>query len=462
MGGNFTNINELGLALIILAGSLTLALPRRFAPIPLLAVGMYMTMGQTLDVFGLHFDVLRVMLLFGWTRLILRSEAADIKLNEIDMALLGWVFVNAALYSLREMSAAALINRLGFVYDAVGFYFFFRALVRCKEDCLILIKALALLAIPLACLMVLEKATGKNPFHYFGGVPEFVPEREGRLRCQGPFRHPILAGTFGAVAVPLCVGLWTEGKDRVAAVAAAVASTVMVVTSASSGPVLAYIAAIVVLPLWVLRGYLRELRWAAVGAVVALHFVMKAPVWYIFDRISDFLGGTGWHRSELIDQAITRIDEWWLLGTSQTSHWMPYKLRLFDAADITNQYIAHGLDGGLATMVLFIAVIALCFRRVGLAVRAADMTEEESQAEGSSAEEAPEEEPAGAIPHYLPWALGSALFVHVVSFVSVVYFDQMVVYWYMLLAMIACLPTGREDDRWSPGVVDRERIDGME
>ena len=56
MGGNFTNINELGLALIILAGSLTLALPRRFAPIPLLAVGMYMTMGQTLDVFGLHFD----------------------------------------------------------------------------------------------------------------------------------------------------------------------------------------------------------------------------------------------------------------------------------------------------------------------------------------------------------------------------------------------------------------------
>ncbi len=454
MGGDFTNINALGLTLTVLMGTLTLILPRRFAPIPLVAIGMYMTMGQIVDVFGLHFDMLRVMILFGWARLILRSEVAEIEFNEVDIALLAWVLVNVACYSLRELSGQALINRLGFAYDVVGFYFFFRCLVRDREDCLTLIRAIALLAIPLACLMILEKATGRNLFSYFGGVPEFTPVRNGRLRCGGPFRHPIMAGTFGAVAFPLCVGLWFAGKDRAAAVAAAVASPVMVITSASSGPVLAYVGGILALSAWMLRSYMREVRWCIVGALLALHLFMKAPIWYIIDKFSELLGGTGWHRSELIDQAIARIDEWWLLGTSKTGHWMPYKLRLHDAADITNQYLQNGVDGGLITMFLFIVVIVLCFRRVGMAVRAGETAAGETAAGETMEEEMMEAETVAEIPNYLPWALGSALFVHVVSFISVAYFDQMVIYWFMLLAMIAALPDESEYEDWSAAAVD--------
>ena len=452
MEGDFTNINELGLVLTIMMGALTLVLPRRFAPIPLLAVGMYMTMGQIADVFGLHFDLLRVMILFGWIRLIMRSELTEINFNEIDIALLGWVFVNVACYTFREMSGEALVNRLGFAYDVIGFYFFFRYLVSDREDCLTLIRAIALLAIPLACLMILEKATGRNLFSYFGGVPEFTVIRDGRLRCQGPFRHPILAGTFGAAAIPLCAGLWFAGKDRAVAIMAAVSATVMAVTSASSGPVLAYVAGFFALSAWMLRSYMREVRWVLVIALIAAHLFMKAPVWYIMDRFSELLGGTGWHRSELINQAITRIDEWWLLGTSQTGHWMPYKLRLHDAADITNQYILNGVHGGLITMFLFIVVIVLCFRRVGMAVQAGEKAAEETAVEETMAE----------IPKYLPWALGSALFVHVVSFISVAYFDQMVIYWYMLLAMIAALPKETEYEDWNTAAVDGDgsgRID---
>jgi hypothetical protein len=35
------------------------------------------------------------------------------------------------------------------------------------------------------------------------------------------------------------------------------------------------------------------------------------------------------------------------------------------------------------------------------------------------------------------WSMGTALLTHSVSFISVAYFDQIVVFWYMLLGMIS-------------------------
>ena len=40
-----------------------------------------------------------------------------------------------------------------------------------------------------------------------GGVPEITVVREGRLRCQGAFAHPILAGCFWAEQLPLIAAL---------------------------------------------------------------------------------------------------------------------------------------------------------------------------------------------------------------------------------------------------------------
>ena len=93
---------------------------------------------------------------------------------------------------------------------------------------------------------------------------------------------------------------------------------------------------------------------------------------------------------------------------------------------MTNQYIKEGVDGGLLTMVLFVVVIGLCFKQVGITVKVW-------------------EKKAG-VKKYFPWALGSALFVHVVTFTSVSYFDQMQIYFLMLLAMIATLPRMRVEN----------------
>ncbi|MCG6536762.1 MAG: hypothetical protein L7F78_19160, partial [Syntrophales bacterium LBB04] len=151
-----TTINALGLFVTCLMGFATLALPRKYATIPMLAIGVTVTLGQIWYVAGLHFSIMRIMLLSSMARLILRGELSGIKLNEIDKAFIIWVIANFAFYNIREMSSDAFVNRLGFAYTALGLYFFFRFMVRDEEDIFRVIKALSLLVVPLAVMMVLE------------------------------------------------------------------------------------------------------------------------------------------------------------------------------------------------------------------------------------------------------------------------------------------------------------------
>jgi hypothetical protein len=143
---------------------------------------------------------------------------------------------------------------------------------------------------------------------------------------------------------------------------------------------------------------------------------MKAPIWYLFAKICAIVGGGGWHRSYLIEQAFSHLNEWWLIGTTYTAHWMPYALDE-RSADITNQYLVEGVDGGLITMLLFILLVARGFQGVGIALR--------------GMQDFPFHE------RLMVWSMGAALLGHAISFLSVSYFDQIIVFWYMLLAIIA-------------------------
>lgn len=100
--------------------------------------------------------------------------------------------------------------------------------------------------------------------------------------------------------------------------------------------------------------------------LLALQLLMKAPIWYLFARMSDLLGmGGGWYRSALIDAAVGHFAEWGLMGAVYTAHWMPFQLTP-NMADITNQYIGEGVDGGAISMVLFIGILVSAYRDVGI------------------------------------------------------------------------------------------------
>jgi len=195
---------------------------------------------------------------------------------------------------------------------------------------------------------------------------------------------------------------------------------VITITSASSGPVMTLLFGFIGMMMWFFRHWMREIRWALVILIGSAHYAMKAPVWYSISRISDILGGTGWHRANLIDQAIKHFKEWWLFGSTYTAHWMAYSLPSDpDMADITNQYILEGVNGGLVTMLLFIGIIVACFKKLGAAQQVAV------------------DHPLGK--GFSLWCFGSALFAHAVTFMSVSYFDQTIVTWFLLIAIISTI-----------------------
>ena len=421
LGQQFIAITPGSLILTICLGLLLVVLPRKYALAPLFISGCYMTLGQVLLIGSFHFTIFRIILLFAWVRIILRNEIIKIKFNSVDKALIVWLSIATFLnLILMRWSSGALVARLGFAYNVLGIYFFVRAVLLDFNDIIQAVKILGIIIVPLAVLFAVEMFTGKNVFSVFGGVPEYSMIREGRRRCQGPFQHPIMAGTFGATSMPLFWGLWKYGgRNRLKAGAAFLSATVIVIASSSSGPLLAYIAGVAGLFFWKYRSKMKLVRRSTVIFLIAAHIIMKAPVWFLLARISDIVGGGGWYRAALIDAAVRYFNEWWFVGTTYTAHWMPTVLEIDpNMADITNQFISEGVNGGLLSMCLFIWLIVVCFKIIGLVSRA---------------EDAPKQK------QFMIWSVGCVLFSHVITFFSVTYFDQMIVFWYLLIAMIAAL-----------------------
>ena len=388
-----------------------------------MVAGCYMTLGQALVIGGLHFHLARVLILSGLVRVLFRKELSGVTLNAIDGVLIAWLMVSSFLFVLVDGTNVPVSGRLGDAYTALGLYILVRASVRTLDDILSVLTACAVIIVPLAVLFVAENVTGRNPFAAFGGVPLLSEIRNGRVRCQGPFLHSILAGTFGATAMPPFVGLWLYSKGkRVLPALAILSATIIVLTSGSSGPVSAFAVGTIGLLCWPCRRFTRWIRWGLAWAVLGLAVVMKQPVWFLIARLSDLTGGGGRYRSALIDSAFRHLDEWWLVGTGYTAHWMATGVTADpNSADIVNQFVAQGVRGGLLALVLFVWLLVKCFQSVGMAVRSADSSLQKG---------------------FLIWSIGCALLGHIASFFSVSYFDQITIFWYLHIGMAAALASG--------------------
>ena len=162
----------------------------------------------------------------------------------------------------------------------------------------------------------------------------------------------------------------------------------------SGGPVSALVAGLLAWYAWPLRGSMRLVRRTIALTLVGLAFAMKAPIWYLPAKISNLTGGDGWHRSYLLETAFNRVSEWWLMGMdiSETAEWFQYTLAATGSADITNQYLLFGINGGLAAIVLFVALIVQIFKGVGLQLARPDLSPSD---------------------RYFAWALGCTTVVHI-------------------------------------------------
>lgn len=413
-----TILHPLGLTAVILLGVLLLLLPRKYAILPVVAMACFVSARQRLAIFDLDFDLLRLMIIFGWVRVLVRQEYKSLRRKPLDICIVAWTVYNTFAYVLLHRAGWAFIYRLGVSYDVLGMYFLFRCLIRDWHDLRSAIWCIAAISIPVATAFCLEYTTGRNMFSVFGGVPEITVMRQNKLRCQGAFSHPILAGCFWASLVPLFAALcWSGVRDIVLGVVAVFMAGMIVLFCASSTPAGGLIAAFVCFSLLPLRRHMRYVRWGVLVTLAALHMVMRGPVWSLIARIDISGGSTGYHRYALIDAFIRRFPEWCVVGTRGTAHWG------WGLEDVTNEYVAQGVNGGIFALVLFLVMLGLAFASVGRMLRVSGASKNRSMT-------------------VMSWGLGSSLFVHCVNFVGVSYFGQAILAWYLVLAVIASLDPG--------------------
>lgn len=362
-------MNALGITILAVVVVLVLLAPRRWALLAVMGGVMFLTQGQTWEVFGFNLFAIRFVELAGFIRVVVRGELVSYRLNAIDRALLLLYIYATIVFVLR--SSDAIAYHIGIMVDAFLCYFTFRGLVGGFDDFEWFLRRFLLLLLPYSALVVFESLTKHNLFTVMGGVTrveDFM--RGGRLRCQGSFRHPILLGTLGASFLPLYIAMVRAKGHRLLAMLGIFLCLIIVGASNSGGPASCVVVGVAGWVLWKWRTKMRLVRRGIVLGIISLGLVMKAPVWYPLARVSDITGGGGWHRAFLIDTAFQHLRQWWFAGmpTKDTVNWFAYHVPVTGGADMTNTFISFGIQAGVVAIALLITLFVCAYRRLGIAL----------------------------------------------------------------------------------------------
>ncbi len=420
-GASQSFLNPVVLIAIVIVGILICSASRRTALVAFLSAAILIPTDQVLLVGALHFPTLRILAMFGlvrilWAKFTTKERIFSGGVNGIDKAVIALCVAALINGTLLWRVWAYTVFQIGGLVDAFGAYFLLRFLIRDDKDVMRALRVLACVATVVAAIMMYEHVTGRNPYYAaLGGARSesysTAIDRGDIFRARGCFAHPILAGTFGGFLVPLFVGWWwKERRDRKYAAWGALAAAVIPFASGSSTSLFALIGGFVALCFWKVRRHMRSVRWGIVGVLVSLHIVMKAPVWHLISRIDLTGGSSSYHRYQLVNQCIIHFRDWALIGTKDYASWG------WDMWDLSNQYVGTADTSGLIPLIAFLAILVYGFKYLGKARRYCD---------GDKKQE------------FFIWAIGASLFGNLVAFFGIGYFDQIIVAWYALLAIIA-------------------------
>lgn len=405
-------------ALILAALSLSVAqllLSKRWAFIPLLVAGAHLGNREILP----ELTTARLLILIGLGNALRSGYLTSLGKSPLDRWFLLFSFVailSAIGHRADPWAPSPFSARVGLALNVFGTYLYGRAYLPDLESFKRFAMGLIIVILPLAVGMLIEQRTRKNLYHVVGAGNEIPILREDRVRAQGPFRHPILAGTAGATILPFAYLALRTG-NRVRALIGLASCTGVVLACASSGPLAALSVGAFGIGIWRWRHRIRWILWSAIAfAIFFVIFSGRGP-WYLMASMDLVGGSTGWHRAKLIDQGYVYISEWWLWGTDYTRHWMVTGVSWSpNHVDMTNYYLHLGVIGGLPLTLTLVCILVSAFRMLGRRMR-------ELRAASSQDE-------------IILWCAGTSLAMHAISFASVSYYDQMYVFFYILLGAI--------------------------
>lgn len=417
-------VSPIALGVILLVGILICVRPRTKVIGPFLAAGILIPYDQVLVLGGVHFPMIRLLAVFGFVRLARAKFSGKEKVFSGGMNGIDWAVIVLTLFITLDgvllwQSTSQLVYQLGNILAVFGVYFLLRYLIRDEADVKQALRTLAVVAFAVGLLMTYEHATGRNPyFALLGGArPDFSTaiDRADAFRARGVFAHPNLAGSFGGFILPLFVGWWGREKStRKWAGLGIIGALTIPIATGSSTALFALIGGLIAFGLWPLRGKMKLIRWGIVATLGGLQCVMKSPVWHIISDVSLSQDSSSYHRYMLVDQCIRHFFTWALIGTKDYGNWG------WDMWDLSNQYVGTADTAGLIPFIALLAILVYGFKYVGRMRRVAER-------EGDKNLE------------FFVWALGASLFGNVVAFMGISYFDQTIVPWYMVLAMISAM-----------------------
>jgi len=423
---NVTTVHPVGLMALAMAIFAIMTVPRRFVLVPLIITACIIAPSQRIVIGGMDFTFLRVVTAVGWLRVMVRDEHRRFSLTIMDKVVIAWVTFSAAAYLLLWPNIGSIAFQFGTAFDCIATYFLVRMLVRDTSDIIGLARGAAILAVPVAVAMSFEFSSGYNMFSVFGGVPEQTLERYGRFRAQAAFAHPIIAGTFWAALIPIMLAGVRRTAGSIALTSAGVAASLVIVwCSSQSTPIMLVGVVIISACLFPIRWAMPWLRVGTLATIAMLHLVMFAPVWHLFARMNIFAGSTGWWRYLIIDRFVNQWQEWILIGTTRSPAWLVGNA----FTDVTNQYVAEGINGGIVKLALFLAILVLSFMSVGRAIRSRqDLPLAEVRSSGDASR------------RWMAWCVGTMIAVHAAAYFATGYFGQLVMLHFLSFGLAASMP----------------------
>jgi len=332
----------------------------------------------TVPVGTIDFTVPRILIIPIFANILLRT-------NLINQFKFIWLDKLIIIYFLCQLLAGAaniplrqfLENRAGAAFDMVLPYFAVRMIITRKEHYFTLLKAVLLIAAPLALVGFYESLTGHNPVgflrKYFAWNPGLSQPnvRSGFYRASFSCPHPIIFGMFFAMFGPICTGLLYKIRPNKVLYSFGVALMALGVFSCmSSGPFYSVGISILFIAFFPYRKYSK----LAITSVILMCFLVEIASNRHFFEVIDRLAlnsATAWYRAQLIDVAFFHggMSGHWLTGYGFADPGWGWRINWLPT-DMVNHYLLILSRYGLIGLAPFLAVIWAALKRVIKAYRA--------------------------------------------------------------------------------------------
>jgi hypothetical protein len=317
-----------------------------------------------------------------------------------------------------------LESQSGFVMDTFLVYLIVRLVVVDRTTLVFLAKVCGLIAVPLAIHGVVETFTGMSLYTGLGQYCSWAPmkgmiyqERHGLNRAMGPQGETILFGLGFVTFLPLTWLLRRErGRWKHLSYVFVLLAIVGVLTTISSGPLLALVVGLFALALERAKGLVKPILALILLGCITIECISSRHFWYtLADLAMD--NESGWYRARLLDVAIEQLPEYWLYGYGRANPGWGQLINGMNWTDGVNDYVVHATNYGIFGLAGCVLLQITAIGRMARLVRRSRDPWLVSAA----------------------WTLNAALICLMAACWSVSLFSTMVTIYYILIALIAAV-----------------------